>query len=473
MDYTLKLGLGSGHYTGTAIPAGPNALPYSATSRWHPGFSNVTLNGTAVATASDLTGLANLTQTDPGAQPEAMTDGAGTPFWRIGSGAWMNVGTGLVASTRNITVLLVARVPNIGSTNALFGLGNVAAGTQVNTLGATMQLKQYNNDAGYLYAASLPPRNAYTIPGAQKQVLVVNCTATGTLCGINDQSATSSSLVHGVSGIAGAELGRYPNSTGLKGTFDLYEAVVFSPALSDTQAMEVSQSLMAAHGIASIDSQLVLEGDSITSGTGDVTAFLSCAAVLTDPGTSHIPGNWRVVKMGKSGNTISHLIDRRDGTGGGSWTSRMLPGGNVMAFEIGRNTWDGTPPSQDVNYNGIVSYLNTPTNGVLQQGWHVRAMANIAASAALEGNVLDHRARLRSAQFLSDTDSGAGGAHDGKVTIVSTDLIEHGGTTRFQTSADSGNTSYYAGDNTHPSVLGAEIRVTGGETPHYGVAWGL
>lgn len=35
------------------------------------------------------------------------------------------------------------------------------------------------------------------------------------------------------------------------------------------------------------------------------------------------------------------------------------------------------------------------------------------------------------------------------------------------------DTVYYAGDSTHPSVLGAEVRVSGGDTPQYGVAAGL
>jgi hypothetical protein len=56
---------------------------------------------------------------------------------------------------------------------------------------------------------------------------------------------------------------------------------------------------------------------------------------------------------------------------------------------------------------------------------------------------------------------------------VSTDLIAHAGAQRFATPDAAANTAYYVGDSTHPSVLGAEVRVTGGDMPGYGVAAGL
>tara|TARA_R110002110_G_scaffold175661_1_gene379312 strand:+ start:2446 stop:2682 length:237 start_codon:yes stop_codon:yes gene_type:complete len=57
-----------------------------------------------------------------------------------------------------------------------------------------------------------------------------------------------------------------------------------------------------------------------------------------------------------------------------------------------------------------------------------------------------------------------------QVSILSTNLIEHGRQTRFETSVDAADTTYYVGDSTHPGALGAEIRITDGHTPQYGVA---
>ena len=45
------------------------------------------------------------------------------------------------------------------------------------------------------------------------------------------------------------------------------------------------------------------------------------------------------------------------------------------------------------------------------------------------------------------------------------DLIEHAGAQQFIDEAAAADTAYYAGDSTHPGVLGARIRVTGGDTP--------
>ena len=57
--------------------------------------------------------------------------------------------------------------------------------------------------------------------------------------------------------------------------------------------------------------------------------------------------------------------------------------------------------------------------------------------------------------------------------MVATDLIEPAGAPRFIDEATAADTAYYAGASTHPRVLGARIRVTGGDTPQHGVAAGL
>ena len=278
---------------------------------------------------------------------------------------------------------------------------------------------------------------------------------------------------YSASGIAGAEIGRYawsPGAAGSWGVFDLYEMVVYDRTLTEPEALSVSQALMEAHEVAPITNQLVLEGDSITQGTGDVTEALSCAAILTEPGTAHVPPGWRVTNLGQSGNRIADLVTKRDAVNG--WATQVLPGKNVLAFEIGRNDWPAGVTAAQL-YSSVVAYLNTASTGVLPRGWHVRAMANIASSPALMPQIEAHRSALRAPQFLADTQAQTGGAFAGRVSIVATDLIAHNGAARFADASAAANTAYYAGDSTHPSLLGAKVRVTGGDTPAYGVAAGL
>ena len=70
--------------------------------------------------------------------------------------------------------------------------------------------------------------------------------------------------------------------------------------------------------------------------------------------------------------------------------------------------------------------------------------------------ITQYRAALRDPQFLSDVGA------TGQVSILSTDLIEHGRQTRFKTPADAAGTTHYVGDRPHPGTLGAEIRMTDG-----------
>ena len=247
--------------------------------------------------------------------------------------------------------------------------------------------------------------------------------------------------------------------------------VVFSPALTQAEGLAVSQALMQAHGVVPVQNQLVLEGDSIMQGTDEVTPHLSAAALLTNPGAGFIGPEWRVLNKGTSGNQVSHLEVKRDTAN--SWSEQVLPGRNVLAFEIGRNDFASGGQSAAQHYANVVAYLNTTGVGVLQRGWEARVMANIAGSPNHMPNITAHRAALRSAAFQNDTTSGPGQAFDGQVSIVSTDLIEHGGGTVFFDAADAADVAYYVGDSTHPGVLGAEVRITGGTTPEYGVAVGL
>ena len=451
------------------------ALPHTATSRWHPQFSDTTTSSGRMVTATDLEGLAGASEGGSGIGPEVMTDGQGKTFWRFSGAEYADIATTLSCDARDMTIFMVARVPKVGTKNNMFGLGSRNNSTQANTNGTAIDVRSLSNNAGFLYGFGKAGSTAasdeeWMIPGAQKQVIGINSKSGGQRMFINERFADVAVSFNTV-GATGAEIGRYPFSPGSSGNwgkFDLYEMIVYAPGLSDAEALEVSQSLMTDHGIDEIEHQLILEGDSIMQGTGDVVDALSPGAILTEPGAGLIPSNWRVINYGTSGNQVPDLVDRRDAAI--SWTDQTIPGGqNVMAFEIGRNDWPSGGGNQTAqqHYDNVVAYLNTPTDGILQKGWSARVMANIGSASALMPQIIAHRANLRDTQFLTDVGS------MGQVSIVSTDLIEHGGETRFVDDTDASNTTYYAGDNTHPNVLGAEIRMTGGDTPEYGVAYGF
>lgn len=460
-------------------PAGAANLPSSPTARWHPEHSIVTVAGGRVVTASDLNGLATLSEGNAGIGPKAMTDGAGQAFWRFEGDAFLNVAADLVCDSRDVSVFMVGRVPrHPASNNRYFSLGNRAQNSQINTLGEALGSRIVSQNAGFVQSFGKRADQAasgaeWIVPGAQIQVIGTATRTSGSRLWLNERSVDVA-VPYNRTGISGAEIGRYPwspGSSGSWGIFDLYEMVVFSPGLSNADAQAVSEALMETHGVVPVEHQLVLEGDSITQGTGNVTEALSCAAILTEPGTNHIPANWRVLNKGISGNQVSNLIIRRDTAN--SWTDQLLSGQNVMAFEIGRNDWAAGNQSAAQHYENVVAYLNTATDGIVQKGWDVRIMANIAGPPTLMPTIETHRAAVRDPQFLIDTLSGSGQPFAGKVSIIATDLTEHEGAARFFDSDDAADTVYYAGDSTHPGVLGAVVRVTGGVTPQYGVAAGL
>ena len=317
------------------------------------------------------------------------------------------------------------------------------------------------------------------VAGSQMQVLGAASRVTaqgGTSLWINTKRASVAQGSVAALSLVGAEIGRYafsPGASGAWGAFDLYELVVYNAAVSNANGDAIQSALMTAHSIVDFSNTLVLEGDSIMQGTGLVTSGINAAMVLTNPGAAIIPANWRVVNMGMSGNQVAELLAKRDDANG--WPSAFLAGGqNVLAFEIGRNDFGTGAQTAAQHYTSVTAYLNTTTTGVLQRGWTVRQMANIAGSGAIQTQVAPYRALIRNAQYLTDTQTQSGGSFDGKLSIVSTDLIEDGGAgTVFEIESDAANTTYYAGDNTHPTVLGATVRANGGTTPAYSITAGL
>jgi hypothetical protein len=139
------------------------------------------------------------------------------------------------------------------------------------------------------------------------------------------------------------------------------------------------------------------------------------------------------------------------------------------------STSGGQTPAQ--HYINVVGYLSddfgTSATSILARGWDVRVMVNIASAASLEPNITTYRALLRNPGFAIDTQTDAGSVHASQMQLVDTDLITVGGNPVFATPADAADVTYYAGDSTHPNVAGCIARVTGGDTPARGIAFGL
>lgn len=452
-------------------------LPVTPTARWHPIFSTVTESGGRVVSASDLQGLADATEGGAGIGPVVMTDALGRKFWRFNRAEYLTVAAALsFANTRETAVFMVGRIPRPNSAERVLSAGSVALGTAGN--GGNLldaRIASGSEPAFVGNARAAASGREHMVVGAQLQVIgaLRRITANGGEAAfLNRKSCTIGTQSPGTLSVNGAEIGRYafaPGASGAWTAMDVYEIVVYNTGLTVPQCEAISAALADAWGIVEIDSQLVMEGDSITQGTGLVTPALSAAALVADPGAGLIPANWRVVNSGLSGQAIGGLVTRRDAASG--WPNFLLSGQNVMAFEIGRNSF-GSVTAED-HYAAVVAYLNTTTTGVLQRGWTVRALANIATSASLQARTATYRALIRAPQFLTDTLTNTGQSFDGNLSIVSTDLIEDGGATIFEDSADALNTTYYAGDQTHPTVLGARLRVTGGDDPTKAITYGL
>lgn len=478
---------GSGGDTGggTGPAPAPATLPLTPSARWHPAFSTVTLNGARIATASDLTGLADLTGLS-GSAPVAMTDGLGRPFWRFEGDTYLTAAQTLILNSRDMAVFFVGRFHRIGTTSAVFSLGSQAAGTAADSNGEALGARRNNQGMPLLQSFSKPTITAYPSPeimvtGSQMQVagMVGRASADGgTSLWINENRLSTTQPLNRPD-VAGAEIGRYayaPGVTGSWGVFDLYEMVVCDYRLTDGEGDSLSAALMAAWNIAPVTNQLVLEGDSIMQGTSDVTPGLSAGMVLTDPAAPQVGPDWRVVNLATSGSRTVTLESRRDTALG--WPDIKAPGRNVLAFEIGRNDMSpsfGTTPNQ--HYANVVTYLTADfgvtASSILDRGWELRVMANIASSVDYEDDLAAYRALIRDPAFAVALGTDPTGSYAGRLQIIDTEQITVGGNPVFATAADAGDVSYYAGDSTHPNIAGAIVRATGGDDPAKGIASGL
>ena len=475
---------GPGGDTPPDPPATAPPLPLTPTTRWHPDFSTVTLDGTQVVTASDLSGLADISA-PAGVGPTALTDALGRNFWRFEGSNYLEVADTLTLGSRDMAIFLVGRFHQVENRTPVVSLGRVAAGNGTNTIRPALEVAINASSAPVPQTFSYPRNTSYPdmakmVAGSQMQVVGMvgrSNAAGGSRLWMNTDRITVQQP-YLVSGITGAEIGRYafsPGAAGTWGRFDLYEMIIVDTAVSDTDGDALVADLMTTYGIVPVTNQLVLEGDSIMRGTGDVTSGLCANMVLTDPGAGLLGADWRVINVASSGAMVSKLNERRDATHG--WATTPLPGQNVLAFELGRNDMlsGGQSPAQ--HYANVTSYLTddfgTSNQSILAQGWDVRVMVNIASASVLEPDIITYRAMLRDPAFGTDTQTHSGGTYTGQITVIDTDMITDAGDAIFATSSDAADTTYYAGDNTHPNITGCTLRVTGGDTPQNGIAYGL
>jgi len=114
------------------IGSGPTlaTLPVEPVARWSAQFSTVTTSGGRVTSATDIKGLAGLTEGASGAGPFALTDLTGYKFWRFEGAEYLNVlGTLTGIDNRNCSIVSVGRIHQNARFSHIFGLGNVAQGT--------------------------------------------------------------------------------------------------------------------------------------------------------------------------------------------------------------------------------------------------------------------------------------------------------------------------------------------------------
>jgi hypothetical protein len=464
--------------------SGGNAAPGSArsifapapTAHYHPASQNAVLDGQSrVLSCPDIRGLAPLSGLSfAGATigPREMTDGLGRRFWRFENAPGASSGDMhlLVANTlaglsaRAVTVMAVARHHRAASLNVFAPRYSAYTSDGANTTysgGATLRSVVTSSSAPILSGANVSAASARHITGAQLQLMGVASRATaggGQRIYLNTEVANVAQSGVVFASCTGGVIGGIPgagNTVAASTSFmDLYELAIWKGELTNAQADAAAAAMVANWSIPAVADSLLLEGDSITQGTGGVTSGLNIAMHLTAPaGASRVPPGWRVINQGLAGNTVASLAARRDAAN--SAAALPLPGGrNIVACQIGRNDLPTAAGPQI--YAAIAALHNTAGVGFLQRGWEVMQAVNIASAPAFDAELQNLRAALRDiGQFRADTQSGAGQAFDGKLSIIDVPLWTVLGDTIFDTSADAGDTTWYAGDSTHPGPAGA------------------
>lgn len=472
-------------------PAGTAATTFTTApqTQFHPHSqaATVTKSGSIITACPDLKGLAGLTA---GATtgPVEMTDALGRKFWRFEGTAFAQIAATFAANTRGVSAILVGRIHKSAGSMLSCGLnGQPAPGTSTGLIAtyATSAAPYVLRPLGILSTGDAANRK-FMACGNQMQVIAVRASDTaggGQRCYVNNNAAdvATASLA---AAFTGMELGRYAATAVAYGKFDLYELILYTTGLANAAMDAAVAEAVTNWQIPALTATLVLEGDSRVHGTNsNVTSGTALGMVLTDPGAGYVPGNFRVINMGGSGNQIGDMVTRRDAVSPGVYAADMqLAGEKHLAFIMGVN--DGGP-SDDTAYSPTVAntaargdaivaaektmlYTGTGT-GFLEKGWTVTRMVEPIVAASPSVSILQQRVGIRAPACLTDTLSGAGQLYDGKLRRLELPLVAVGTVTPFNQPADIPN-AYIDADGTHPNQLGVKLYASGGDTPANG--WG-
>ena len=474
----ISLGLGLGRSASTSVPGltRPTFAGETPLFLYHPQTETVTKSGSEV-TAVTGTSSPNMTRGTTG--PLEVTDALGRKFWRFRGTNYLEIATADITFTpRAMTIIMVGRQHLNQNNCQYFGQSYQSDGVTLCQFNAAMFHTYGTSGAAPHMRAGSTNSNAtgtgatHMAVGSQMQVFGIGGRATangGSRFVMNGVSVNGAQSTITYSGMKGARIGGYAKAQGTTNSFDLYAIVGIAGELSDARIDAVAAALVSAYQIPAITDQLIIEGDSIAYGTGLAT-HENIAAYMTNPGAELLPKTTRVINLGVSGATIATMTTRRDVAGGFPVT--VLPGGpskNLVAFQIGRN--NALTDSGATMASGITTYINQATTGLFTRGFNAVVGVNISSNnATIMTNYTSLRSLLRDASFLTGLDAQTGGANEGRVSLVSLDLIESGGSQRFNTAAHAADVTYYQGDGTHPTAVGAALMCTGGDTPAYG--WG-
>lgn len=467
----------------------------------------------------DRQGLAQLLAVAGTTAPKLLADGLGRKFLRFNGGEAAIIQNALtIAGQRGFTAIALARVHQSKQANRILvprflSYASATVNTAAPENGSMIRPVNFaTNAVAYLAANSSPQTTANAadcgkvIPGVQLQVIGVASRTSangGTRLYINNdkcdvgQSGLNNAVIGAVLGGRGASDNSEALSTGAGDLFDLYELAIWSSELANTTADALVAAAVSNWGIAPLDTNLIIEGDSISDGAATTLPVspANCgglAARLTEPGAGLIPANVRVIELASVGHAVPQLVNRRDATNTVFGLGKY-PGGaakNVVAFQIGRNDMTQQDNTAAQHYANVVALINTATTGYLQRGWSVVVAGNVMAQAGVLGtppdgatNVSQRIATYRTlvfdgtglainATFQNDVLAGAGQTFDGLVTVKPVHKITVGGDSKFETTTDVNDTAsgYYDSDQTHLRVAGMDLMASGGDHPARGYA---
>lgn len=333
---------------------------------------------------------------------------------------WMDLATAFTFDARNVSVFIAARIP-YGANSTVFALSNYAGTVAHLRFAAANSFNNpqtlYSGGRNSTHSANMHPTVLSLVSGATVAV------------GMGPDLTSGQAALTADTDCLGAVLGRF--GTTLYQTMDVYEVLVYSSALSPTDAQSVRDHLAAKYETRTSQwtKNIVFEGDSITQGVGTTFSRGFPSRVLRDSVV-----DWRQTNIGSSGADLATLTGRAPACDGYKRTGAR----NVLAVLIGRNDAGAGGATGATIYSSLVTYVQAR----VAAGWEVWVGTCIATGSALQPILDDLNARIRAGII---TDAGA------------TRVIDYASLPQFDTSADSANTTYYQGDSTHPTAAGAQL----------------